>query len=117
MRVWGFSRLVDTLKEHEIYFVYKVRARTHTHTVTLNKTLIFFFPSVVFLWIKIILSSLLSTLPRFAELEAGGVGWIPGGGGGVDRVGCGGSGKGWVGMANGIMTGRATVAFLNGEAT
>lgn len=28
-----------------------------------------------------------------------------------------GLGKGWVGMANGIMTGRAMVAFLNGEAT
>lgn len=38
--------------------------------------------------------------------------------GGVDGVGVVGVlGKGWVGMANGIMTGRATVAFLNGEAT
>lgn len=53
-----------------------------------------------------------------AGLEAGEVGVETGEeGGGSTGLGTGGFGKGWVGMANGIMTGRATVAFLNGEAT
>lgn len=99
------------------YTSYIKHAHTHTHarTVTLNKTLIFFFPKRFFFFFRD--NPLLATFDAasLAGLEEDGVGW--GGDRGEGRQGWVRGVLGRVGMANGIMTGRATVAFLNGEAT